>query len=502
MSNAALTYRFIKQANLNYTPLVIAGFDPTSGAGVLADNKVFASNNTFAFFITCAITAQNSTNFYSKKEIELALFKEQFRAFDAEFVPSVIKITSILSNEQIDFLAQKLAEYKQKYGSFIILDPVLKSTSNGEFTNKQNLEKIKKKLFCVIDLLTPNLFEAKEIFASINPSKIQKNLEQESFSVLLKGGHSQTDKICDVFLNSKTKVLFENQRLQSARGTGCSFASFIALYLAQKNSLGESIFFAKAALFSNLKENRTYKYQDISYMKYKKFTSKNKDIEYKLPLAFKSANTLDLIEKANKFSSIKQDEIGLYAIVSTLKELEDFLSFGIKTIQFRHKNITAKNAQLIQDAIKIANKYSANLYINDHWQLAIEFDAYGVHLGQGDLETADICAIKKNDLALGISSHDFLELNIALLYKPTYIAIGHIFATQSKIMPSIPQGIEALKMQASFLQNKTKSVAIGGINKENFLAVKEANVDGIAMISALSKSKNQQQTTKDFLEII
>ncbi|MFN6886558.1 thiamine phosphate synthase, partial [Proteus mirabilis] len=88
--------------------------------------------------------------------------------------------------------------------------------------------------------------------------------------------------------------------------------------------------------------------------------------------------------------------------------------------------------------------YNARLFINDYWQLAIKHHAYGVHLGQEDLDIADLDAIKQSGLCLGISTHNDTELQRAKRLLPSYIALGHIFPTTTKDMPSKPQGLRAL----------------------------------------------------------
>lgn len=94
----------------------------------------------------------------------------------------------------------------------------------------------------------------------------------------------------------------------------------------------------------------------------------------------------------------------------------------------------------IAAAIALGRRYQARLFINDYWRLAIKHGAYGVHLGQEDLDTTDLAAIHRAGLRLGVSTHDDAELARALAVKPSYIALGHIFPTQTKDMPSAPQG--------------------------------------------------------------
>lgn len=144
------------------------------------------------------------------------------------------------------------------------------------------------------------------------------------------------------------------------------------------------------------------------------------------------------------FPATKQ-RLGLYPVVDSLLWIERLLAVGVTTIQLRIKDLA--DAQVEQDiaaAIELGKRYQARLFINDYWRLAIKHGAYGVHLGQEDLETTDLAAIQQAGLRLGVSTHDGHELAIAKAVRPSYIAMGHIFPTQTKQMPSSLRGWQFL----------------------------------------------------------
>lgn len=133
--------------------------------------------------------------------------------------------------------------------------------------------------------------------------------------------------------------------------------------------------------------------------------------------------------------------LGLYPVVDSVDWIARLLDWGVSTLQLRIKDPQATDLeQQIQQAIELGRRYQARLFINDYWQLAIKHGAYGVHLGQEDIQTADLDALRQAGLRLGISTHDAAELAEALALKPSYVALGHIFPTQTKEMPSQPQG--------------------------------------------------------------
>jgi thiamine-phosphate pyrophosphorylase len=130
----------------------------------------------------------------------------------------------------------------------------------------------------------------------------------------------------------------------------------------------------------------------------------------------------------------------------------------------------------------------ARLFINDHWQLAIEAGAYGVHLGQEDLQAmkpASLKAIKDAGLRLGLSTHGYAEMVIADQHSPSYIAMGAVFPTTLKQMATAPQGTGRLAVYARLLRDYPR-VAIGGIDKASLPAVLASGVDSVGVVRALT----------------
>ena len=208
-------------------------------------------------------------------------------------------------------------------------------------------------------------------------------------------------------------------------------------------------------------------------------------------------------------------DLGVYPVVSDLTMLESLLAAGVKTLQLRIKTdiselssaalaecdlgkcesgkselVGSELEALIQTAIALGKHFNAQLFINDHWQLAIKYHAFGVHLGQEDLAVTDLAAIQSAGLALGISSHSYFELLLAHQYSPSYIALGHIFSTTTKQMPSAPQGLAKLKHYVALLQDHYPLVAIGGIDLANLAKVKATGVGNIAVVRAITEAQD------------
>ncbi|WP_054181191.1 thiamine phosphate synthase [Trabulsiella odontotermitis] len=193
--------------------------------------------------------------------------------------------------------------------------------------------------------------------------------------------------------------------------------------------------------------------------------------------------------------------LGLYPVVDSVEWIERLLEAGVRTIQLRIKDLPDDEVEAdVIHAIQLGRRYRARLFINDYWRLAIKHQAYGVHLGQEDLETTDVQAIRDAGLRLGVSTHDDMEIDVALAVKPSYIALGHVFPTQTKQMPSAPQGLAQL---ASHIQrlNDYPTVAIGGISLDRAPSVLATGVGSIAVVSAITQAPDWQMATAQLLEM-
>ena len=192
-------------------------------------------------------------------------------------------------------------------------------------------------------------------------------------------------------------------------------------------------------------------------------------------------------------------KLGLYVIVDSYEWIERLIHVGVKTLQIRIKDRSPEQAEEeVACCIALAKQHQVRLFVDDFWQLAIKYQAYGVHLGQEDLLTADLNAIQQAGLRLGVSTHNREEIELVLPLRPSYIALGHIFPTQSKIMPSAPQGIANLTAQVKDLGD-IPTVAIGGITASHFADVLATGVGSIAVISAVTQAEDWQSAVKNLL---
>ncbi|MBD1571428.1 thiamine-phosphate diphosphorylase [Aliivibrio fischeri] len=202
------------------------------------------------------------------------------------------------------------------------------------------------------------------------------------------------------------------------------------------------------------------------------------------------------------FPNIDKSKFGLYPVVDDVSWIEKLLKLDVKTIQLRIKNPEqADLEQQVIKAIRLGREYDAQVFINDYWQLAIKHKAFGIHLGQEDIEVADLQAIAEANICLGLSTHDDSELLKVKALNPSYLALGHIFPTPTKEMPSQPQGLTNLAKNQQ-LAGDIPTVAIGGIDLSVANDVWQTGVDSIAVVRAITEAEDTEQAVAKFNAII
>ncbi len=519
----------------------IAASDSSSGAGIQADLAVFAKFKVHGCSVISKITAQNTEGVSHSYTLPAAIFQQQLLALANDLTADAIKISVIGSIEQLNLLC----EFLEHYSGAVIYDPVFSASTQFTLTDINLLDAICANLLPKVTLLTPNLAEA-ELLSKLaihnKQDMVQAGgalLDFGARNILIKGGHtpeeqdfqiwsetvrsetvrsSRTDwsglqLASDLFINRQESFWLVSQRQVLAQkknihGTGCHLSSAICANLALGHTLIDALIIGKryinsaiAACYQPTQESGQY------YLSQFKLPFKSAD----LPLIVMDYKQIQNTCAALPFLSC--GSLGLYPVLPSSAWVERIIaciSAGVVpvlapqladiplTMQLRIKDNAAVNLeQEIQTSIRIAKHAGIKLFINDHWELAIKYQAYGVHLGQEDLATADLTAIKQSGLRLGISSHIHYELAVEASYKPSYIALGPIYPTTSKIMPWEAQGLERIREWQDMLD--CPLVVIGGIGLDNIDAVIAAGAKHIALISALTQADNPQQCIRELL---
>lgn len=347
-------------------------------------------------------------------------------------------------------------------------------------------------LFAEADVLLCNI-NAVENLLCLNlkcyqdiPAAAQRLLEFGAKSVLIKAGQLKKDFFCqDYWSHQEESFWIATPRLEHTVVKKDIFSTAIVACLVRNYSIKDAIVIARMYLQRGLR--RAYTEQQTQKFFHGGWPEEQADLPYlsneplvRLPQVFKPYRT------------------SLYPIVDSSLWVERLLTQGIKCIQLRIKQADEQHLEKeIKQSVVLAKHYQAKLFINDYWRLAIRFNAAGVHLGQEDLHDADINAIHRSGLYLGVSTHCYYEVARAHTYGPSYMACGPIYFTQSKPMPFQPQGIEQLKRWRRTLSYPL--VAIGGINLQRLFEILASQVDGVSVISAITQASDPTAAIKEFL---
>jgi len=517
--------------NIKQKPIIwtISGSDCSGGAGIAADIKTGHALGVEVCHLITANTVQNSTQLVSVNAVPVELLQQQIDALADDKKPNVIKIGLIANIEQMHWLATVIAKLKHKNSSLItVYDPVGQASVGGNFNalSPSTLTPLLKQ----IDIITPNLAEAKILATATGDSKVLAKKISQKFginAVIVKGGHSEeniadADTCVDVCVYQLNTIKQDNQdktvenisyQLNSPRiashyshGGGCTFASALAAFLAQGYLLRDAFTLSKAFINQGLAAS-----EQLSTLNGHQYYGAFLQLSWPKQAQYFPQVNDDLLLKYQDLPAFNSltlygDKLGLYPVIDSLYWLKRLLPLGLKIIQLRIKNLPQNELeQVIIDAIALAKNYNTRLFINDYWQLAIKHGAYGVHIGQEDLANADLIQIQHAGLRLGISTHGCYEFLLAQQLQPSYLAIGAIFPTKTKDMTGQIQGIENLKqLLALRLRQQDENthipiVAIGGINLERAPEVIATGVDSIAVVTAITKAENPEEAVEKLI---
>ena len=234
--------------------LSIAGFDPSAGAGILADIKTFEANHVYGFGVCSAMTFQNDRNFENVEWIEVENIIRQIEVLFKRFKINWVKIGLI---ENVAVL-KRIVEYlvMQNPDIKIIWDPILKASSGFIFNEKIDADKLIGVCKNIL-LITPNMEEIATLFPGMNEEEAGKYLSRYC-AVLLKGGHRTNGNPIDVLFYDDKQESFDGVRIDNDKhGTGCVLSAAILANLSMRKNLRDACWKAKQYINKFLESNST-----------------------------------------------------------------------------------------------------------------------------------------------------------------------------------------------------------------------------------------------------
>lgn len=237
----------------------VAGSDCSGGAGIQADIKTISALGGYAATVITALTAQNTMGVSGIYPVPPAFVTQQIQAVMEDICPSSMKIGMINHVEIVQAIAQAINQYHPQH---VVLDPVMVSTSGCKLISDEAITAITQQLIPITEIITPNLSET-EILTGIHAHDQESMyqaakilLNQGCKAALIKGGHLEGDRMCDLLLTreSETPYLFEAPKVESknTHGTGCSLSSAIATFLALEYSLPVAVEKAKEYVYQGI----------------------------------------------------------------------------------------------------------------------------------------------------------------------------------------------------------------------------------------------------------
>lgn len=231
--------------------LSIAGSDCSGGAGIQADIKTISALGGYAATAITAITVQNTLGVSAVQPISAEIVRGQIEAVIEDLQPVAVKIGMVNDIQIVGVISDCLRKYAPQY---VVYDPVMVSTSGRKLMTDEAVEEIKKKLLPLVTLITPNIDEA-AVLTGKNIQNVQdmkmaarKLTDEFQTSILIKGGHLEGDKMCDLLHTSENIYhIYDEEKIETTNlhGTGCTLSSAIATYLAKGYPMQEAIQYAK-----------------------------------------------------------------------------------------------------------------------------------------------------------------------------------------------------------------------------------------------------------------
>ena len=510
-------------------PLVwtIAGTDSGGGAGIHADTRAFDAFEVHGACAVAAVTAQHSRAVDRIGPVSAAMLDAQLAALAADMPPDAIKTGLLGSVENLRVVVAWVKRLRAAGRPVpLVVDPVFGATTGASFADDALRAAYRDELLPIATLATPNLAEARAL-AGIAPEEVRprdadaRTRETASLArvwrgfgvdaVVVTGGDVEPEApprpfegidfgrdrhaipaaaLASDWLDSdhglpcRGWLALPRIATTHHHGSGCAFASAAAAALAHGFVAADAVVLAKMATAEALRHGWAA-------------GAGAGPVGPRAGFASRLANLPTLAEDRPArttlpFTAMPPTARGLYAIVDSADWVARVVAAGVRLVQLRIKDASPYTlVHEIRAALAYAGDAGATLIVNDHWQLALELGAHGVHLGQDDLAGVDIAALRSAGMLLGVSTHSYWEVCRARTLLPSYIACGPVHATQLKRMPWTPQG-EGNVAYWSSLVAPTPVVAIGGMDAPRAQAAMAAGASSVAVVGAITRSADPE----------
>lgn len=488
------------------TALTIAGSDPSGGAGIQADLKTFSALGVYGATAITAVTVQNTQSVKYVHKLPPQVVYDQIVAVMEDVTVDAVKIGMVNDAETLDAIVRALTAYRSK---FLVVDPVMVSTSGCALMQPDALAIMKERLLPMADLVTPNLPEAWTLAGTDTSvdDAAQAILRLGVKALLIKGGHAEGNTKTDYLYIYKgegvKRVEFTAETIDTpnTHGTGCTLSSAIAALLACGNGLEDAVRQAKEYLTEALKAgagvhvgrghgpvchfyaDRVMRLCGYKVVRYDLKTLKPKDLE--------TASRLQFITHFT-------DKYSYYD--SAMMALEG----GCQWIQLRMKDACEDEIERVARLIlPECRRMGAVFVIDDHVELALRVGADGVHLGKNDMPVDEARRLAGDGFIIGGTANTFEDVQRLATQGVDYIGCGPFRFTTTKKNLAPMLGLEGYKRILSQMKEcgiGLPLVAIGGITSDDIPQLMAAGVSGIALSGSVLRAEQPVEEMRKVVE--
>lgn len=467
------------QLTTPYT-MSIAGFDPSSGAGVTADLKTFENTGSYGLGICSALTFQNEDSYTDTRWIPLEEIQKQCQLQFGRHLPAYLKIGLI---ENFEILDQLTAWLKTAYPTIkIIWDPILKASAGFTFHTEADRQKLNS-ILSNIYLITPNTEELYALFGQNTTSDtVQAICQQYQVNILWKGGHNAEDTCVDRLYTPTGNFQFALQRSAFPKhGTGCVLSAAITSALAQGLALPEACNRAQIYVSRLMESNNTL----LGYHQLGNFPASVKTDFHVLPVQYITAPREG---------------------ITLAEQVEAICRGGVRWVQLRMKG--SSTAEIRQEGLlirEICQRYRALFIVNDNVEAARQLDADGVHLGKEDCDPQTARKILGKGKIIGATCNTWEDILLRSRQQVDYIGLGpYTFTTtKEKLSPVLGlEGYQTLLEQMQATHIDIPVFAIGGIEEKDIPALFQTGIQGIALSGLLRNHPEPEAQTKHIVQVI
>ena len=495
------------------TALTIAGSDPSGGAGMQADLKTFSALGVYGATAITAVTVQNTQSVKYVHTLPPQVVYDQIVGVMEDLCVDAVKIGMVNDADTLDAIVRALSERKPK---FLVVDPVMVSTSGCALMQPDALAIMKERLLPMADLVTPNLPEAWTLAGTDTSvdDAAQKILKLGVKALLIKGGHAEGKTKTDhLYMNNgggvkRVEFTSETVETKNTHGTGCTLSSAIAAFAARGCGLEDAVRKAKDYLTGALKAGA-----DVVVGKghgpvchFFKQASGQADKQADCLQVVTDCNPSNLVCLSTRLSSA----VNLQFITHFTEKYSYAdsamiaLEGGCRWIQLRMKDADeAEIERVARLVLPECRRRGAVFVIDDHVELALRVGVDGVHLGKNDMPVSEARRLAGADFVIGGTANTFEDVQKLAAQGADYIGCGpfRFTTTKKKLAPML--GIEGYKRILSQMKRcgiALPLVAIGGITCGDIPQLMAAGVSGIALSGSVLRAENPVEEMKKVVE--